>query len=278
MYYTSSILMAVPWLMILFLIMGGYYGCYIYKYKEAQLGAKAGWLMIAVFALFALVGLIFSSNIVLMMSPEQWPALFSADKHGMFFYWQDPQQLPRYLPFLLASVAVTGLAMGCFGLYWNSREHAYGQWLIKTGAGIFSAVSLLQVLIGGWFLMSVPRAHMMNFMGGNPYGTAVFAAAMVMVLLALLSAVLAWKDGKPLAFKISLVSSGLLLVLMSLMRHLLREYYVSGVLHPEALPVKTQWDLLTVFVLSAVGLIVYLIWLGKVAWQGLLSDTSAASN
>ena len=27
MYYTSSILMAVPWLMILFLIMGGYYGC-----------------------------------------------------------------------------------------------------------------------------------------------------------------------------------------------------------------------------------------------------------
>ena len=76
----------------------------------------------------------------------------------------------------VASVAVTGLAMGCFGLYWNSREHAYGQWLIKTGAGIFSAVSLLQVLIGGWFLMSVPRAHMMNFMGGNPYGTAVFAS------------------------------------------------------------------------------------------------------
>ncbi|MGE0201382.1 MAG: hypothetical protein AB7P76_10485 [Candidatus Melainabacteria bacterium] len=276
MYYTSSLLMAAPWLGVLLLVMGGYYGCYIYKLNYLKLGARAGWLMIGVSVLFALVALTFTSNMVFMLSPEKWQAVLAGNLHGLYFYWEDPQQLPRYLHFVLAALAVTGLAMGCFGLYWHGRERAYGEWLIKTGAGVFGAITLVQVGVGGWFLMSLPHATMMNFMGGDTLGTAVFGVAMLCSVVALLAAVISWKDGRPGPMKIAVGAAVLVIGMMSWMRHLLREYTIGAVIHPELVPVKTQWDLLIVFVLSAVALIVYLVWLARVAWQGLLNDAPAS--
>lgn len=276
-YYTSSLLMAVPWILLLGFVLAGYYGCYIYKLNHVRLGPSAAWIMIGVFVMFAIIGGLFTSNMVLMLSPEKWGEILSVERNGLYLFWDDPQQLPRYLHFLFAAVAVTGLTMGCFGLYWCNREAEYGQWLIKTGSGIFLAITVLQIFIGGWFLMSIPREHMLNFMGGDIMGTIAFGGAMVMLLAALVGILLAWKDGRPGPFKVGLVASVLLILLMSLMRHLLRDYYVGELIHPESVPVKTQWDLLSVFVVSAVGLIVYLVWLAKVAWRGLLSDVSQAS-
>jgi hypothetical protein len=54
---------------------------------------------------------------------------------------------------------------------------------------------------------------------------------------------------------------------MTVMRHMLREFAVNGFFHPESVPVQTQWDLLSVFIVSAVGLIAYLAWLVKITWR-----------
>jgi len=50
-------------------------------------------------------------------------------------------------------------------------------------------------------------------------------------------------------------------------RHQLRHFMVSPFIQPESVQVSTQWDLLIVFVLSAVALIAYLVWLGKTIYK-----------
>ncbi|HEY9687012.1 MAG TPA: hypothetical protein V6C52_08570 [Coleofasciculaceae cyanobacterium] len=266
-YYTSSILMGTPWILLLIVLMLGYYGCYIYKFRHVQLGPLAAWILIGVSLLFGCIGFLFSNNMTLMLHPETWRNVVHHGGVGNFFNTGDVSLLPRFLHFALASLAVTGLAIGCFGLYWRSREAEYGNWLIKQGAGLFSLITVIQVGVGGWFLFSLPKGILHNYMGHETWGTVAFGSSMLLSLVALISMLAAWKNGQSGPFKVGLVSSVLVVLLMSWMRHLLREYSVNPFFKPESVPVNTQWDLLTVFIISAVGLLVYLGWLVKVSWK-----------
>jgi len=51
-YYTSSIMMGTTWILLLVILLTGYYALYIYKYKHPQLGKGAGLLLLAVSLLF----------------------------------------------------------------------------------------------------------------------------------------------------------------------------------------------------------------------------------
>ncbi|MBX9724144.1 MAG: hypothetical protein K2X81_22240, partial [Candidatus Obscuribacterales bacterium] len=39
-------------------------------------------------------------------------------------------------------------------------------------------------------------------------------------------------------------------------------------LQPDKVVVQTQWDLLAIFLVSTVALILYLVWLGRLVWDG----------
>lgn len=265
-YYTSSILMATPWILMLVVLLTAYYGLYVYKYRSVQLGAWAPWLLIGVSLLFGLIGFLFSNNMTLMLHPETWAHVVFKTGSGGFWNINEPTLLPRYLHFVLAALAVTGLGAGCFGLYWSSREKAYGEWLIRHGSGLFLGLTLLQIPVGVWFMLSLPNGQPHAFMGQDLLGTISFTGSILLSVVALLCTTLAWKNGKNDPFKIGLISATGVLAMMSVMRHVLREISVSGFFHPETVPVKTQWDLLIVFIISAVGLIAYLAWLVKTVW------------
>ena len=92
-------------------------------------------------------------------------------------------------------------------------------------------------------------------------------ASMALIVIALIAGVLAWKDGKKAPFVVTLVSALLVVFGMVMMRNQLRDYYLNGVLSPESVPVAIQWDLLIVFVIGAVALIGYLIWLVRFTYR-----------
>jgi len=266
-YYTSSIIMAWPWLLLLAILMTGYYLTYIAKYKFAKHGASVGWLLVLVTGLFTLIGFTFTNNMTLMLTPDKWQAMMASQSFGLTLNLSDPQVIPRFLHFFLAAFAVTGLAIGCFGLYWHSREADYSKWLIQTGSGLYVAITLIQFGVGMWFMLSLPRQMMMNYMGQDIWGTALFGASMVFSVLSLLLLLFAWKNGKPLPFKLGLVCAAVTVLVMVVMRHLLRVYYTADFFDPAVVPVKTQWDLLIAFIITAVLLIGYLIWLSKTCWK-----------
>ena len=135
--------------------------------------------------------------------------------------------------------------------------------MIKTGSILFFFTTLLQIPAGLWYLKTLPTQYASYFLGGDNLITGVFAASMVLTLVALLcSAIAAWIGSKP-AFIAALTTNAILILTMIINRHQLRMLYLSPYVKPDSVVVSTQWDLLAIFLVSAVALIVYLVWLCK---------------
>lgn len=273
-FYTSSILMAVPWLSVVFIVLVSYYLSYLVIYRLLKTeytdstAMKASALMTLMAIGFSAVGFLFTNNMTLMLTPEKWGALYQANPNGLHLNLKEPQLVPRYLHFLIAAIATSGITFGIFGLYLKRKEEEFGTWLIKTGSRIYLGATILQVPVGLWFLKAIPAQFFPYFVGGDPIATTAFVASIAITLVAIATSAIASAAGNKSAFFASLVCNALVILTMIVTRHQLRSFYLDKVLAPDKIAIQTQWDLLAVFLISTVGLILYLVWLGRLVWDG----------
>lgn len=273
-FYTSSIIMAVPWLMIVFIVMASYYLSYVVIYKvlkkdhDATTASWAALLLLLMALGFALTGWIFTNNMTLMLTPEKWGTLYQSNSFGLHLNPNEPQLLSRYLHFFVAAIAVAGMTLGCFGLYMKNKEKEFSDWMIKTGARIYLGATLWQIPVGLWFLKSIPGQYAQAFLGGDPICTAVFAASMVLTLAAITTSAIAASAASKPAFIGALTANALVILTMIVNRHQLRSMYLDHRLQANLVPIQTQWDLLAIFLVSTVALILYLVWLSRLVWRG----------
>ncbi|MBS1957510.1 MAG: hypothetical protein JST89_25210 [Cyanobacteria bacterium SZAS-4] len=268
-FYTSSILMAAPWLGVLAILLASYYISYIVIYRtlkgeySTKKASVAALLLLVMSIGFAAIGYIFTNNMTLMLHPEKWLPLYQQAATGMHMNSAEPQLAPRYLHTFLASLAVTGMTLGCFGLYMVKRDEKFSDWMIKSGSRLFLASTLLQIPAGLWYLKSLPPHLAAYFLGGDNLITTIFAASMLLTLLAILFSVIAALIGSKPAFIAALTTNAILILTMIINRHQLRMLYLNPYVKPDSVAVSTQWDLLAIFLVSAVALIAYLVWLSK---------------
>ena len=106
-FYTSSVLMAVYWILIIPLLILAYYGTYIhiYRYNKAPVFSKFSLLTAVILILY--VGFMLVNNNSLMEVPEKWTAYF--DHRGGTILNVNAAFFPRYFHFVTASVAIGGL-------------------------------------------------------------------------------------------------------------------------------------------------------------------------
>jgi hypothetical protein len=290
-FYTSSILMGSYWISIVFILIIAYYLLYIYKFNFKKLGAFAPWLLIAASLLFLVIAYIFTNNMTLMLQPEKWLEL-SKSTAGLALNHAEPQILPRLLHTIIGSIAVTGLAIGCFGLYLKTRKNApeatlevndplitgsdnpesYSTWLIKFGSTIYLVLTFIQFLSGVWFLLSLPREVMLIYMGKHLPATISFGLSFFTAIVSLIMALFAVLKGSKFAFVMTLINALLTILGMVFMRHYLRVVETINYIDPAKVAVKIQWDWLFIFGILAVLLIVYLGWLVKVAHNAFDKD------
>lgn len=273
MFYTSSVLMAVPWFAIIFVLLIAYFMVYWVVYKcvpkpadgdQEFSKAKAAPLLLSLTVLLLLfIGYMFSNNMTLMLHPETWMQLYQHSANGLNLNTQDGQLTPRFLHMVVGALAVAGLLVGMYGLYQQKRDTDYSTWLIKRGSAIYTFYTLLQIPVGIWFLYSLGPEKMQKFIGGDQLATGVFILSMVLMVASLLGTLIAAVKGSAMAYKLGMAGGILCVLAMIVNRHQLRHMYVSPYIQPENVVVNTQWDLLIVFVLSAVLLIAYLAWLTK---------------
>lgn len=245
--YSSSILMAVWWLSIIGLLILAYYGTYIYDFKfDALQGGRILLLMFSV-AILLFIGFMFSNNMTLMLQPDQWQAYFD-NPGGTLLNAEDPSLWPRYLHFVVGAVAVAGLFLALIGHFGFTKSKVEPTTLINKGMSYFTQATIIQLGLGFWFLLALPRDVMLTFMGKNPYGSALLLIALV---LPLMSIYFSYKR------KVILTSITTLLVLvdMILMRDLVRFAYLKPFFHPADLKVNSEYSPLIFFlVIFAIGL------------------------
>ena len=257
-FYTSSVLMGVFWILIIPMLLVAYSATYWYDFKFAALG-RAGILVLGFgYLLLLVIGYFLSNNMTLMLHPETWVAYLD-NPSGTLLNTGDPSLWPRYLHFMVGGSAVGGLFVALYGRFIARRDPALGAHATAVGLKLFLALTLVQIAIGVWFLVALPREQMLLFMGRNGLATASFITGLVLVPAALFT-----------AFKkrvwMTAALAAALVYCMVFMRDFLRGGYLRDVFTMDMLEVVPQYSPLFLFLVTLVIGLALVIWMLRAAF------------
>ncbi|MBN2090893.1 hypothetical protein JW964_14870 [candidate division KSB1 bacterium] len=247
--YSSSVLMAVFWILVIPLLILAYYGAYFHV-RKYETSPTLSIVSIAITSLILLyIGFTYVNNMTLMVQPEKWGAYFN-NSSGTILNVSDPTFIPRYLHFVIASIAIAGLFLALIWSFREKKKVAGAAKNIRTGLKIFAIATCIQVVIGLWFLIVLPRDLMLAFMGKNLFYTIIL---MLGILLGIGSIVMAFM-GKLIPTIIHLVAT---MVVMVISRVNLRSLYLDDVFKLESLELNPQYGVMTLFlVIFVAGLVI----------------------
>jgi hypothetical protein len=247
-FYASSVLMALYWILVIPLLILAYYGAYLHirKYQSAPLISKIALLLSTLFILY--IAFTFVNNMTLMTQPEKWQTYFG-NRNGTILNVGDPTFIPRYLHFIVASIAIAGLFMA---LVWSMRlkkgvKGADAK--MKAALKIFGFATIIQVIVGLWFLISIPQKFLLQFMGGNLFATLIF-------MIGFLSGIGAIATAFANKLRPTLMMVGITIIAMVLTRHNLREMYLGDFFNMSHLTLEPQYGVMALFfVVFVIGLL-----------------------
>lgn len=271
-FYTSTILIAWPWFLVLVLLVVAYYGFYFVAYNGKRRPGISGTVLFGSLALVMLIGFIYTNNVTLMQSPTRWAAKYFANPSGWNLNLSDPTLIPRYLHFMVAAVAIGGLLLVFLALARWKHDRPYAEYLLQFGGKAFMYATMAQFLVGIWFLVSLPRDMRMLFMGDSPLGSALFGIGILgsLVAIFLMSDALRKQNIRIAAYGVSGIIA-IVILTMVIMRDILRDAILEPYFHPHTFAVKTQWAVLPVFLVLFLGGVA--LWLLMLKRYGLFTST-----
>ena len=274
-FYTSSIIMAWPWLLVLVLLTVAYYGFYYVSFNGRKHPGRAGRMMLFSVILVFLIGFVYSNNITLSLVPSRWGAKYFSNPSGWHLNLSEPTLIPRFLHFFTAAVAVGGLLLVFVALANWKRDHEYARQVLQFGGRAFIYATMAQFLVGVWFLVSLPRDMLMLFTGQNPLATALLLIGVLGATAAIfmMSDALQKENILVAAYYVPTVMA-VVILMMCVLRDMLRDAYLKPYYHPERFIVHTQWSVFPLFLALFVGGVV--LWFLMLKRYGLFSSTKAA--
>ncbi|MBE0585084.1 MAG: hypothetical protein IH612_15155 [Desulfofustis sp.] len=262
--YTSSILMGVFWIAIVPLLIIAYYGAYLYDFKFSRLGGAGKWIGLAVVLMLLTIAYFFVNNMLLMSLPESFAGYFQ-HRSGTMLASAEPVFLPRYLHMVVGALAIGGLFVALVGQFRGDQDGELAVHARAVGMKVFFRLTLVNICLGIWYLLSQERDTMLLFMGGNRGATAVFSLALLLIVAIL---VVAYQR------RLWLTVGGvvLLVYLMSFMRAWLRSDYLAGIFRLDQLVVVPQFSPLIFFLVTLLGGSIVIGWLLKKAAAALVGS------
>ncbi len=251
--YTSSLLMGWYWLSVIGIIIVAYYSAYLFDFKFDTLGFFRSISIAVCAVLMLIVAFLFTNNMTLMLTPEKWIQYFSNPK-GTILNLQEFTLIPRYLHFVCASIAVGGLFLAIFGKIKTEKDvaanavtenHGYEK-MILAGMQWFSHATLIQMIIGIWFALTLPEDIMHLFLGGNSIATllmvCVIASAGAALFFGFKNQV--WLSTGTVIFTI---------IAMVLVRDIVRTAYLKPYFSLSDLTIVPQYSPMIIFIVTLVA-------------------------
>jgi len=253
-FYTSSVLMGIIWLSVIVLVMTAYFALYLYDFRFLRMGRKGLWVVGLAFLIFLVVPFIFTNNMTLMLRPEAWSGYFK-NPAGTILNLDDPTLWPRYLHMLIGSLAIGALFVAVFGKFQQKRDPEMAAYATSLGLGVFSYLTLAQMLEGLVFLVFLPQEVKLMFLGGHPLATTVFLTAFLLALLVLIS-----------GFRRQVVLTAALALPLLYLMSFIRAYVRAGYLRPhftldrlELIPQYSPMILFFAVLLAGAGVLAWLL-------------------
>lgn len=262
-FYSSSIVIAWPWLLVLVLIVFAYYGFYFVSFRAGREGGRLVLVHSLSAALVLLVGFIYTNNFTLLEHPERWGGKYFAAPSGWNLNLTEPTLFPRFLHFFVAALALGGLFLVYIAMANWKRDPDYAQKVFFFGGKTFLYATMAQFLVGPIYLMTLPRDARMLFMGDSPLASALLMVGLLGGILAivLMSGALRTQNLRVAGTVVPAITA-LVILCMVVMRDLVRDAALKAWFEPAHFAVKTQWSVLILFlVLFIAGIALWIIML-----------------
>lgn len=251
--YSSTVLMGLYWLAVIPVIIIAYYLAYIYDFGFRKLGNLGPFAAIIFLALVMAVGFIFTNNMTMMISPSVWSRWFETPG-GTLLNLADPTLVARYLHMITGSLAVGSILTALYARVALKGDPEVSEAGQKLGMRLFTWLTMLQIPVGVWFLLTLPQETMKRFMGGDALSTALIALG---ILLAISTLAAGFKRMVVPAVCVTLP----LVYVMSFMRDSVRTSYLAPYLDMTKVPVNVQWSPLVLFLVSLVAGLAIIFWM-----------------
>lgn len=241
-FYTSSILLSFKWLFVLVAVILAYYFYYLYKLKPLFLknsGNKRILFIVLSAILFLYVAFMFVSNTLLSMHPEAWKDVYLGDRA----FFDLPTLLPRYIHFVVAATAFCGLFLMVYAKFRKSFSTDLKETMYNFGRKSFFIMTLIQIPVGIWLLLTHEKQIMMLLMGKSTLGTLSFVIALAATIIALLSIALK-KDSLNIIVLLGLVTT----IFMVIVRRVIENGYFSQYQDIYSIQTNPQWSIFLIFV------------------------------
>lgn len=253
-FYSATILMALPWVALVFLLLAGYGLLYRFTGSLASDRVRIGAGILASLLLLG-VGFMLVNMTTLSQRPDLWTLQAKEAPSATALNLHDPTLWPRFLHFATAILAIGSLFVGAWGAWRDQSSRAR-----RMGLRLFGLLTLSQAAWGVWLLWAQPEAlwkllaTLQHWPSHVLYtGLACALAAAVLALVASRAASNAKTAWPPVVLTMITV------LCMVVMRDAARDvsHGLAG-FHASALPYKTDWVSLGVFAVALVGLVVLL--------------------
>ena len=257
--YTSSILIGMFWISVIPILIIAYYGAYLYDFKFKGLGSAGKWLALVVLLMLFCIGYFFSNNMLLMTLPERFSDYFQ-HRDGSLLVSDQAEFLPRYFHMMAGALAVGGLFVALLGKFRAKDNPELAEHAVSVGMSTFFYMTIVNVGLGTWYLISLPKQQMLLFMGRDLAATACFVLALLLVVGVLVSSF-----RKLLV--VTLTGTVVLVYLMSFLRSWLRTDLLAEYFNLAQLQVVPQYSSMLLFLVCLVGGVVCIGWLiGKTVY------------
>lgn len=246
--YTSSVLMAVYWLSVVFLAIIAYYALYIFAGRYGT-HTKFPLAIFASSAAMLCIGLILSNNMTLMLRPDVWFEYFSSPG-GTVLNFGDQTVWLRYLHVVIASIAVGGLVLALIARHSLAKDDPEAaKKEERLGLNIFLFSSLVQIIVGVTLFFAIPEHVRTLFSGGSEFYTGTLLIALTFVAMLLYQAASRNLYG-------TIITLVFTVLIMSGIRALLRKAMLDPFGGIAALPVQAEYSPFIMFIVSlALGLV-----------------------
>jgi hypothetical protein len=259
--YTSSVLIGIWWIAVIFLLIGCYWHIYRFTAKIEE-GRRAWPMALISLGLALLISRIYSTNMTLMLHPEAWQQLYAASALGAQLPAVDPALMPRWL-FML----VGGLAAGGLWMIWlagqKSIEPEVRAYLSATGGRMAVVTLPVQLFLAYQVLGAQPESIRQSLTSDIWFRSAALAW---LAGAALLTLVAAWcaaaRPTSRLPGLLALVLGLVGMLGMATCRDVLRDVtLLSHGFNVWDRHVAANWPVISVFLLSFVAGLVCVGWL-----------------
>jgi len=181
---------------------------------------------------------------------------YFSHQSGTLLAFDQPAFWPRFLHMVFGALAVGGLFVALLGRFRKSANPDLAQHAEQVGVKCFLILTCGNVLIGFWYLLSLPKEMMMLFMGSHLGATSFFCIALLLVAGALYGA---YKK----RFWLTFYHAVGLVIVMTFMRSWLRSAYLKDVFTLNELQVVPQYSPMIFFFVTLIVGIICIAWLIK---------------